>query len=67
MTYSDNLRPWAIFRHLADAQRECVARLRTRTDADAYTSLLRQGGGKYEVVYDSVVEKVTQVEEVTQG
>ncbi|MEH2288315.1 hypothetical protein [Nostoc sp.] len=52
MTYRDELRPWAIFRYLPNGENVCVARLRTRTDADAYTSLLRQGGGNFEVVFD---------------
>ncbi|MBG1263081.1 hypothetical protein [Nostoc commune] len=60
MTYRDQLRPWAIFQQLPSGQNNCVARLKTRTDADAYASLLRQGGGKFEVAFD-------QVEQVTQG
>ena len=60
MTYRDEIRPWAIFQCLPGGQNICVARLRSRTDADAYTSLLRQGGGKFEVLFD-------QVQEVTPG
>lgn len=56
MNYRDELRPWAIFQRLPNGENVCVARLRTRTDADAYTSLLRQGGGKFEVVFDHPVE-----------
>ena len=52
MTYRDDLRPWAIFKYLPSGESVCVARLRSRTDADAYTSLLRQGGGSFEVVFD---------------
>ncbi|WP_375505663.1 hypothetical protein [uncultured Nostoc sp.] len=55
MNYRDDLRPWAIFRYLSTGENVCVARLRTRTDADAYTSLLRQGGGSFEVVFDQQV------------
>lgn len=60
MTYRDELRPWAIFRYLPTGENVFVARLRSRTDADAYTSLLRQGGGEFEVVFD-------QPQQVTQG
>ena len=56
MSYQDDLRPWAIFQRLPNSENICVARLRTRTDADAYTSLLRQGGGQFEVVFDRPVE-----------
>ncbi|MDZ8227034.1 hypothetical protein [Nostoc sp. ChiVER01] len=52
MTYRDDLRPWAIFKYLPTGENVCVARLRTRTDADAYASLLRQSDGKFEVVFD---------------
>lgn len=52
MTYRDDLRPWAIFERLPNGENVCVYRFRTRTDADAYTSILRQGGGSFEVVFD---------------
>ncbi|MEA5601059.1 hypothetical protein [Nostoc sp. UHCC 0252] len=52
MSYQDELRPWAIFRRLPTGGNSLVYRFRTRTDADAYTSILRQGGGNFEVVYD---------------
>ncbi|MEH2201287.1 hypothetical protein [Nostoc sp.] len=60
MTYRDELRPWAIFQRLPNGQNKCIYRFRTRTDADAYTSILRQGGGILKVVFD-------QQQEVTQG
>ncbi|MEH1871347.1 hypothetical protein [Nostoc sp.] len=60
MNYRDELRPWAIFQRLPNGQSACVYRFRTRTDADAYTSILRQGGGIFEVVFD-------QPQGVTQG
>ncbi|MEH2371963.1 hypothetical protein [Nostoc sp.] len=60
MTYYDQLRPWAIFQRLPSGQNCCIARLRTRTDADAYASLLRQGGGKFEVAFDQVKHEVNQ-------
>ncbi|MFN6527382.1 hypothetical protein [Nostoc sp. ChiSLP03a] len=52
MNYRDQLTPWAIFQRLANGKNKCVARLRTRTEADAYISIFRQGGGVFEVVYD---------------
>ncbi|WP_224091069.1 hypothetical protein [Nostoc sp. MS1] len=55
MTYRDEIRPWAIFQCLHTGENICVARLRSRTDADAYASLLRQGGGKYQVMFDHPV------------
>ncbi|MEH2445801.1 MAG: hypothetical protein V7K18_08455 [Nostoc sp.] len=58
MNYRDELRPWAIFQHLSDGHSFCVARLRTRSDADAYASLLRQGGGKFEVMFDRQPQEI---------
>ncbi|MEH1817308.1 MAG: hypothetical protein V7L09_33595 [Nostoc sp.] len=62
MTYSDGLRPWAIFQRLPNGRSTCVYRFRTQSDADAYTSILRQGGGIFEVVFD-----LPQAQGVTQG
>ncbi|MBN3897353.1 MAG: hypothetical protein HWQ41_19355 [Nostoc sp. NOS(2021)] len=55
MTYYDNLRPWAIFQRLPSEHNVCVARLRTQSDADAYASILRQGGGSFQVVFDGAI------------
>ncbi|AVH73832.1 hypothetical protein [Nostoc sp. 'Lobaria pulmonaria (5183) cyanobiont'] len=52
MNYRDQLTPWAIFQRLSTGQNVCFSRFRTRTEADAYMSILRQGSGKFEVVYD---------------
>ncbi len=56
MTYRDELRPWAIFRYLPDGEGKnvCVYRFKTRPDADAYASILRQGGGRFDVVFDQI-------------
>ena len=62
MTYRDDLRPWAIFEHLPNGKSKCVYRFRTRTEADCFTTLLKQGGGSFEVVFDQ-----PQRQEVTQG
>ncbi|MFN6484026.1 MULTISPECIES: hypothetical protein [unclassified Nostoc] len=62
MTYRDQLTPWAIFQRLDNGGNKCVVRLRTRTEADAYISIFRQGSGVFEVVYD-----VPQAQEVNQG
>ncbi|MHC5821903.1 MAG: hypothetical protein ACYT04_40080, partial [Nostoc sp.] len=57
--YADQLRQWAIFQHPPGGGKAiCVYRFRTRSDADAYMSILRQGGGKFEVLFDPVVEEV---------
>ncbi|MHC5613420.1 MAG: hypothetical protein ACYTXA_24120 [Nostoc sp.] len=56
MTYCDQLRPWAIFQCLPNGQNVCFYRFRTRSDADAYVSILRQGGGKFQVVFDQVTQ-----------
>ncbi|MEH2312363.1 MAG: hypothetical protein V7K35_13410 [Nostoc sp.] len=58
MDYRDQLRPWAIFQRLPDGHNTCVCRLRTRTDADAYVSLLRQGGGSFEVTFDKQPQEI---------
>ncbi|WP_193196400.1 hypothetical protein [Nostoc sp. MG11] len=52
MTYRDEIRPWAIFQYLPSGHNVCVARLRTRSDAYAYMSLLRQGGGTFQVLFE---------------
>ena len=63
MNYSDGLRPWAIFQRLPNnGQNVCFYRFRTRSDADAYMSILRQGGGTFEVVFD-----LPQPQKVSQG
>ncbi len=61
MTYQDQLRPWAIFRHPPTGKPICDYRFRKRSDADAFMSILLQGEGKFEVVFDQVAE-VTQPE-----
>ena len=60
MNYRDELRPWAIFQRLPNGENVCNYRFRTRTDADAFMSILRQGGGKFEVVFDHQSQRVTQ-------
>lgn len=52
MTYRDELRPGAIFQPLPNGKTDCVYRFRTRTDAYAYISILRQGRGVFEVLFD---------------
>jgi hypothetical protein len=56
MTYRDEIRPWAIYQLMPDGKNVCVTRLKKRTDADVYASLLRQGGGLYQVVFDQPAE-----------
>lgn len=62
MTYRDEIRPWVIYRLMPNGENACVARLRTRTDADAYASILRQGGGYFQVMFDQ-----PQPQSVNQG
>ncbi|MEH2210839.1 hypothetical protein [Nostoc sp.] len=52
MNYPDELRQWAIFERLSTSENVCRCRFRKRSDADAYVSLLRRGGGKFEVIFD---------------
>jgi hypothetical protein len=58
-SYQDNIRPWAIFVRLTDGSNDCVARFKKRSDADAYMSILRRGGGIFEVAFDR--EDTTQL------
>lgn len=51
-SYQDNIRPWAVFQCLPSGSNDCVARFKKRSDADAYMSILRQGGGVFEVAFD---------------
>ncbi|MEH1786387.1 MAG: hypothetical protein V7L23_12570 [Nostoc sp.] len=52
-SYQDNIRPWAIFQRLPSGSNDCVARFKKRSDADAYMSILRWGGGIFEVAFDT--------------
>jgi hypothetical protein len=56
MTYRDEIRPWAVFsRH--GMKNICVARFRTRSDADAYMSILcRLSSSNFVVVFDQATE-----------
>ncbi|BAT56391.1 hypothetical protein NOS3756_53960 [Nostoc sp. NIES-3756] len=55
MTYRDEIRPWAIFR--CGDKNICVARFRTRSDADSYMSILRRmTSGKFVVAFDQQEE-----------
>ncbi|MBD2503148.1 hypothetical protein [Anabaena azotica] len=56
MTYRDEIRPWAIYQVMPDCQNVCVTRLRKKSDAEAYASILRQGGGSFQVVFDQPAE-----------
>ncbi|BBD60611.1 hypothetical protein NIES2109_34100 [Nostoc sp. HK-01] len=53
MSYRTDLRPWAVYRCRLTGN-ICVACFRTRSDADAYMSILRANnpGAVYEVVFD---------------
>lgn len=59
MTYRDEIRPWAVFRcHVTG--NICVARFRTRSDADSYMSLLRRlTPGSFVVAFDMQQEEVS--------
>lgn len=57
MSYQDAIRPWAVYRCRVSGN-ICVARFRTRSDADAYMSILRglTPSNVFEVVFDQPVE-----------
>lgn len=58
MSYRDEIRPWAIF-SCHGFKNICVARFRTRTDADSYVSLLRSvSSGHFVVAFDQQSEVV---------
>ena len=42
MSYKDKLYPWCIIRHLLNAQRIVVGRLRRRNDAEEHLRLLKR-------------------------
>lgn len=58
MTYRDEIRPWAVFsRH--GLKNICVARFRSRSDADAYLSILSSiSSGCFVVAFDQQSEVV---------
>jgi hypothetical protein len=59
MTYRDNLNPWAVFR-CNSPNNICVARFRSRRNAEEYVRILRQvsPAGDFQVVFDQVKEAV---------
>lgn len=60
IAYKERLNSWAIARLLPDAQREIVARFRSRSDADGYIQHLRQEipNASFMVVFDCQREEV---------
>ncbi|MFN6571731.1 hypothetical protein A6770_02120 [Nostoc minutum NIES-26] len=54
IAYKERLNSWAIARILPDAEREIVARFRSRSDADGYMQHLRQmkPNASFMVVFD---------------
>lgn len=60
IAYKERLNAWAIARLQPDAQREIVARFRSRSDADGYMQRLRQmmPDASFMVVFDCQREEV---------
>ncbi|MBE9005351.1 hypothetical protein IQ259_09915 [Fortiea sp. LEGE XX443] len=60
IAYKERLNGWAIARLQPDAQREIVARFRSRSDADGYMQRLRQmmPDASFMVVFDHQREEV---------
>lgn len=60
VAYKERLNSWAIARLLPDAQREIVARFRSRSDADGYMQHLIQmkPNSSFIVVFDCKREEV---------
>ncbi|MBU7582804.1 MAG: hypothetical protein KAF91_07815 [Nostoc sp. TH1S01] len=60
IAYKERLNSWAIARLQPDAQREIVARFRSRSDADGYMQRLRQmmPDASFMVVFDCQREEV---------
>ncbi|WP_168502850.1 hypothetical protein [Anabaena sp. UHCC 0187] len=54
-TYQDLLKPWAVFCLKESVRHVCVARFRTRIDAEQYRSLISRANSNffYEVVFDN--------------
>ncbi|MBD2437679.1 hypothetical protein [Nostoc sp. FACHB-110] len=60
IAYKERLNSWAIARLQPDAEREIVARFRSRSDADGYMQRLRQmmPNSSFMVVFDCQREEV---------
>lgn len=54
MSYKDKLYPWCIIRHLPNAQRIVVGRLRRRNDAEEHLRLLKRmtPTADYSLIFD---------------
>ena len=60
MSYQDSLRPWVIYRHLPDFQRQLIDRFRRRTYAEDYLKVIQRLSpqAKFELVYEIDLKSV---------
>ncbi len=49
--YQSLIKPWAIYRTGLNKS-VCVARYKSRNDADGHLALLRRNGGEYTIMYE---------------
>lgn len=65
MQYRDEIRPWAVFKRQPSGGNVLVDRFRSRSDADAYASILRWDGNVYTVAFDKPIQPQSQLNQIS--
>ncbi|MBW4659835.1 MAG: hypothetical protein KME15_14260 [Drouetiella hepatica Uher 2000/2452] len=69
MLYSDQLRPWVVYRLLPNCQRLMMERFRNRNNAEDYVRIMRQmqPDAQFEIVFESSPKLPGELSSFEQG